>query len=103
MAAMTDFDLVWRRITMHAGQTFRLVRGGEFVYRVEDNKVFHNRTDVAIPRDHFARAWSLIPLSGPGEINREVVGPSYVYAILTDPRITERTREPKGRRENPTG
>ncbi|WP_203891690.1 hypothetical protein [Planobispora longispora] len=82
-----EFDRVWRRITEHAGEEFRQVRGGVFRFSVERDRVSPDRTTVSIPRAHFARAWSMMPLKGPGEISRDVMGPSYVYAILTDPRI----------------
>ena len=36
----------------------------------------------------FRLAFELMPLTGPGQINAKVRGPAYVYAILTDPRIT---------------
>jgi hypothetical protein len=35
----------------------------------------------------FRLAFDRMPLSGPGEINRLVRGPAYIFAILTDRRV----------------
>lgn len=86
--------LMWGRIVLNAGATFRLVRGAEFTYKVQGDKVIPDRTQFAIPRSHFERAWSMRPLRGPGQINAEIIGPSYVFSILTDPRIVV-SQEPR--------
>jgi hypothetical protein len=41
-----------------------------------------------IPRSQFAKALDLMPLSGPGQI-QHLRGPSFIFAILTDPRIAQ--------------
>ena len=38
-------------------------------------------------RSQFEKAYGQGPLTGPGQLNDLVRGPSYVYAILTDPRV----------------
>lgn len=88
------FEAVWSRVRGHAGEEFRLVRGGVFTYRVHGDQVCPSRTSVGIHRSDFARAWDRRPLTGPGQISRQVVGPSYVYAILTDSRIAVDERPP---------
>jgi hypothetical protein len=84
---MTEIDTVWTRINSHAGETFRQVRGGEFRYRVEGDCVIPNRTNRQLPKSHFEKALRRMPVTGPGEL-QDLQGPSYLYAILTDPRIT---------------
>lgn len=78
---------VWRRIISQSGQVFRQVRGGEFSYVVcSDNVIRLDRTNQTLSRATFEKALARYPLSGPGAIN-DLRAPSYVYAILMDPRI----------------
>jgi hypothetical protein len=49
--------------------------------------VVPDRTIQQIPKSHFAKALDLVPLAGPGEI-QQLRGPSYIYAILMDERIS---------------
>jgi hypothetical protein len=48
--------------------------------------VVPDRTNHQLPRSHFRTAYERMPVEGPGELN-DLRGPSYLYAILTDPRI----------------
>jgi hypothetical protein len=89
---MDDFENVWRRVVAAAGQEFRTKTGLLLRYYVDGPWVFPDRTVYRIPKSDFATAWALMPLRGPGEINYEVRGPAYIYAILTDPRIGGSTR-----------
>lgn len=86
--AAHSFDPVWGRIRRHAGEAFQLRRGATFTYRLSENEIYPDRTKIGIHRSNFARAWDRRPLSGPGQLSKDIIGPSYVYAILTDPRIT---------------
>jgi hypothetical protein len=40
-----------------------------------------------LPRAHFGRAFDRMPLRGPGQL-QDLQGPSYLFAILTDARVT---------------
>lgn len=82
-----NVDEVWARIEAHVGEEFHLVRGARFTYQVVGGHVVPDRTIQQIPKSQFARALELLPLRGPGEI-QHLRGPSFVYAILTDPRIS---------------
>ncbi|MEX0754971.1 MAG: hypothetical protein WD556_07630 [Actinomycetota bacterium] len=84
---MVAFDTVWIRIEAHAGEPFRQVRGARFTYSVVNGHVVPDRTNQQIPKSAFEKALDLVPLDGPGEI-QHLRGPSYVYAILADPRIS---------------
>jgi hypothetical protein len=77
---------VWARIEGCQGQPFTQIRGAQFTYRVDGNLVFPDHTVQAIHRSQFEKALELVPLSGPGEI-QHLRGPSYIYAVLMDPRI----------------
>ena len=82
------FDVVWRRIQSHAGDTFRQIRGGEFTYEVRSGAVWPDRTDRALPRSHFEQAFTHVPLDSTVPLQR-LQGPSYLYAILMDRRIRQ--------------
>ncbi len=85
--AVPEIDEVWERIETKAGEIFHLVRGRAFTYRIVGGHVVPDRTPQQIPKSHFARALELVPLGGPGEI-QNLRGPSFVFAILSDPRIS---------------
>jgi len=84
---VVTFDDVWIRIRRHAGEEFRTVRGLLFTYRLEAGALVPDRTEYRLGESTFRTAFALMPLSGPGQISKVVRGPSYVFAILTDPRI----------------
>lgn len=83
---MGSFEEVWMQIERHAGETFRQKRGGEFTYQVDAGCVLPDRTNRMLPRSHFEQAFVRMPVEGPGAL-QDLQGPSYIYAILTDPRI----------------
>jgi hypothetical protein len=85
----TGIDSVWARITHHAGEMFHLIRGGQFTYVVLGNSIKPDRTNRQIPKSDFARALPHVPFTSTTEVNHlGVQGPSYVYAILMDARIS---------------
>lgn len=84
------FEEIWRRIVDHAGETFHTIRGLEFTYEVDPGGFYPSRTPYRISRTDFEKAYQLVPIDGPGEINWIVRGPSYVWAVLHDQRISSR-------------
>lgn len=82
----SNFSAVWDRIGALQGETFRQMRGGEFTYEVKSGCVVPDRTNRLIPRAHFERAWAIVPLENTVPL-QSLQGPSYIYAILMDPRI----------------
>lgn len=82
-----DFEVIWRRILQHEGETFRTKTGLEFKYRIVGNEVVPDRTGYPLHKSNFEKAYELVPFDGPGVINQSVRGPAYVWAILHDPRI----------------
>ena len=69
--------------------------GLNFDYRVSGNVVTSSRAKQMISKSDFERAYSLVPLDGPGQINKEVRGPAYVWAILHDRRFRRDSGEGK--------
>ena len=63
-----------------------MVRGAPFTYVVAQGAVRPNRTNRHIPRSHFEKALTLVPLKNTSVV-QDLQGPSFVYAILMDDRI----------------
>jgi hypothetical protein len=86
-----SFEIIWKRIIDHEGETFHTKTGLPFKYKIIDAfTVIPNRTGYPLHRSNFEKAYRLAPLKGPGEINEIVRGPAYVWAVLHDPRIRQR-------------
>lgn len=85
--AGAEIDAVWQRLVVHQGETFRQVRGRAFTYTVENNALMPSTTNRRIGKTEFARALARLPVRGPGEL-QDLQGPSYIYALLSDERIT---------------
>ena len=90
MSTQPSIDLVWSRIIGLAGAEFRTKTGMPFTYTVSGNVLYPSRTDYSLSKGDFAKALQLWPLRGPGQIRQLVRGPSYIWSILNDPRITGR-------------
>lgn len=83
----SNFAAVWSRIESRQRQIFRQIRGGEFTYEVRTGCVAPDRTNRLIPRAHFEKAWEMAPLESTVPV-QSLQGPSYIYAIIMDPRIS---------------
>ena len=83
-----EWEATWRSVVALEGETFHQKRGKAFTYTVRYGAVHPTTTNRALPRSHFEKAILRIPLDGPGEI-QDLQGPSYIWAILTDPRVSQ--------------
>ena len=83
----THFDSVWSLVVSLQGEQFETKTGLPFTYEVRGNSLYTSRTRFNIARSEFKRAIELGPLDGPRPIHKLVRGPSYVWAILHDPRV----------------
>lgn len=81
------FDTIWENIVSNAGEQFHTKRKLPFTYKIVNSSVVPDRTNFPLAKSNFEKASRIGDLSGPGQINRLVMGPAYVYAILTDERI----------------
>jgi hypothetical protein len=81
------FGEIWGRIEHCQGEVFYQKRGKGFTYIVQSGCVVPNTTTRLLPKSHFEKAVNRMPLAGPGGI-QDLQGPSYLFAILTDPRIS---------------
>ena len=82
-----DFETTWANIVKCAGQEFTTKTGLPFTYEIVNEYVVPDRTGYPLAKSNFEKASEIANLRGPGQINKLVRGPSYVYAILRDPRI----------------
>lgn len=87
--AKPEFSVVWNRIAAVAGEEFRTIRGLPFSFELDRDSIIPNRTDYRLSRADFESAYEHVPISGPGRINDEVRGPSYIWAILHDRRVAK--------------
>lgn len=78
---------VWNRIKKYEGQVFIQIRGGKFTYKVTGNSIKLDRTNQNIPMVDFEKALQLVPLKNT-TVLKDLRGPSYIYAILSDSRIS---------------
>jgi hypothetical protein len=87
---LRKIEQAWARIEKHAGEIFTTVRGKEFTYSVGGKPTPWHVALVHlsrnIPRGDLSRALDAWPVNGPSKLPT-VSQPSYVYAILSDPRI----------------
>lgn len=79
---------VWNRIAACAGQTFRQMRGKEFTYALVANHIVLDATNQNLTRSEIAKALPYLPLKSTAAI-QHLRAPSYIYALLTDPRIID--------------
>lgn len=84
-----DIEVVWSRILAHQGQVFHQVKGQAFTYQVSGNALIPSTTKAKIYKSQFAKALEHAPFNKVSDIPPDVFGPSYVYAILMDPRIRQ--------------
>lgn len=79
-------DRVWTRTLRHAGDEFHQVRGKPFTYRARGRTIYLDTTNRMISRTAIERALARVPLTATTDVI-DLSAPSYVYALLTDPRI----------------
>ncbi|MBP3803704.1 MAG: hypothetical protein J6I76_07365 [Oribacterium sp.] len=82
-----SFEVIWLNILRCEGQEFRTKTGKPFTYKIVRGDVVPDRTGFPLAKINFEKASKIKHLQGPGQISKLVMGSSYVYAILTDPRI----------------
>ncbi len=83
-----NIDEIWQRMKTFEGETFRTIQNLEFTYEITGNVLVPSRTEYNISKSDVKKVLERIPLKGPGEISNDVRGPSYLWAILHDFRIS---------------
>jgi hypothetical protein len=82
------FAEVWQRIVALEGESFTTITGLPFEYVVDGEALIPSRTDYRLSRGNFEKAFARVPIGKPREISNDVRGPSYVWAILHDERVS---------------
>lgn len=82
---MHDFDDVWRRVVENAGREFHQYRGKVFMYSLQGRAISLSTTNQVIGRNEIKKAWEREPRKVSDL--QDLRGPSYLFAIVTDPRI----------------
>ncbi len=83
-----QFDSIYSSIVQHSGLIFSTKTGRPFVYQIEKGMLVVNRTDYKVhAKSNIRKALDLMPASRPSRLNGKVRMPSYIWAILNDPRI----------------
>jgi len=83
---MIGLEELWARIEAYEGSVFRLIRAGEFTYSIVGSGLKPSRTNRILPKSQFEKALEFVPLENTAPIQK-LQGPSYIFAILMDPRI----------------
>ncbi len=84
-----DFNKVWDNILQHEGENFKTASGLDMTYTVNGDTLTPSRADFKVDKKSFECAYNALPMSGPSEMPHDVIGSTYVYAILADKRIIE--------------
>jgi len=84
---MPHIDTVWGRIKTFQGQMFETKPGKQFTFEISGNTFIPRCTNYNISKRDSEKVLNLVPLEGPGKINKLVRGPSYIWAVLHDPRV----------------
>ena len=82
-----EFTEVWSRIESHAGEEFFQIRNKPFTYEIRSGCLIPSTTNRNIPRSNFEEAFGLRPLQNTVPV-QHLQGPSYIYAVLMDERIS---------------
>jgi hypothetical protein len=85
-----SFAEIWKRILFCEGEEFKTDTNLPFTYEINGNSLFPSRTEYNIPKTEIAKAYELVPISSPNIITKLVRGPSYIWAILHDERISKK-------------
>ena len=88
MSEKPSFEDVWVRMQKRAGEAFFTKTGIRFTYGVEGEKVMLNRINYSLSKGDLMKTYLRVPMEGSSEIASLVRGPSYVWAILHDARIS---------------
>ena len=84
----SDFADIWNKIKQHKREVFTTTKGLTFSYSILGNWVVVSNTDFRITKTSFENAYREMPVDDPVEYGEDVQGKYFIYAILTDTRIT---------------
>ena len=84
---MNDNDRIWTNISNHQGEELNTVRGRTCSYKIAGNQIVLLNTNRNIPRSNIEQALAVINPTVSKLEAMNLQGPSYILAIINDPRI----------------
>lgn len=78
--------MIWQRIMENEGSEFRQIRGRTYTYKLAGYNLVPSTTNYLISKTQIEKTLKRMPVSGPRAL-QDLMGPSYLYAILSDLRI----------------
>ena len=82
-----NIEFIWKRIRMFEGETFYTKNGCPYSYHTTNRILVLENTNRNIPIGDFEKALAVEKPSVVGFQRLNLQGPSYIYGIITDPRI----------------
>jgi hypothetical protein len=86
---MNDCDQIWTNILKHEGEQFYTITGRPCSYKISGNQIVLLNTNRNIPRSNIERALAVVNPTVSKFESMNLQGPSYIMAIITDPRIRQ--------------
>jgi hypothetical protein len=84
-----SFWEVWKRIVANEGKEFKTITNLPFTYEIRKDTLCPSRTKYNISKSDFAKVFESVPIAGPVVISKYVRGPSYIWSVLHDQRISQ--------------
>lgn len=84
---MISIDELWERLRLLQDETFETKNGRQFSFTIVGSVLRPKGRNRNIPKSDFQKVLHKVPVDGPGQIQKEVQGPSYVWALLHHPRV----------------
>ena len=86
-----NIETIWNNIKSNEGEAFRTIRGVEYTYVVvEDYILINNDKKRRITKDSIKTAITINNPSSSKIQKQGIWGPSYVWGIITDKRISRK-------------
>lgn len=83
-----SFAEIWKRIIACENEEFKTISNLPFTYEINGTTLIPSRTEYNLSKSDFIKAYELVPINSPQVITKLVRGPSYIWAILHDERIS---------------
>jgi hypothetical protein len=84
---MNEYDRIWANIVNYEGEQFFTITGRPCSYKVFGNQIILPNTTRNIPRSNIERALEIVNPTVSQFERMNLQAPSYILAIITDPRI----------------
>ena len=90
---------IWKLVQKHAGEKFKTVSGVEFDYHIENDYIQLHHVNYRLSKRDIEKAFGIENPTVSLLKQKGIVGPSYVFGIITDPRIKAKDAIPESLRD----